>query len=1195
LLASLYRYEFPSDFHRTDTPPDLSYRSSIVWVNFVHGLNLAQAFEPERVSRMTFQQLVDFPLEQSSTANEQELAIIAWCRIPPAVDWAIANGILLEDKDAIYTEEAQKRVIKALDNHAEALKTAVKQMDVDFPKRPEMADQAIRRVFGNQVFTTDGRKLAKYFGPDPLAGSFRQVPDVTQPRYSFRDVYMWKGHANQDWRITRKDGETLTSGLISFDSEGNLKSTASWIPQHLLARKLPDINELFETRYRTHLKATKNAYRTLLTSLFCSLPHDARQAIEYGETKIYTLRASTTGLELAQETHTLTMPLRLRMGFILRLSYNGQTRWYECLPRSGIIRERSDMTTDMLDGRITTEQWRLPRTTVSVTVRRGQRIPFDWNAQEKGRLPQNDATCEAIIEQFGEPFTPEPPTGSASPISSSRTARVAHFIATSLFYYDEDSLYASARQQTTLERAEKERHTLLIKIVPFVPIFGNLDDLGSDNPNRRVSAIFGLFSDALSFAAPVGKFFSGTAKLASTAIRSGFKAELPEFLSELRKLATASLQNFNPLDGVPTLTKSIGRGIYAANRVALNKATNSIARLAGRTGRYDFVKGLPQVADPGHYRLLSASDELISVRTIDDIPARNISNTALPDYRMLDPVANKPFGPALINRVFGLTVGRSSYRPLQATDQHVLVGVAENANIREIPEIDGRTTMFINDEPYRLDGDWLRRVEQIDQSAQFKRRPCRIKRAPTKSVCIDEFVTGDAHIDTPEPRSFEESKGFAPWFGERLCTPKEISGQDGRFFLRDGLLYRVLNDDVKLWTSNMTRLGFPSAWPQPKHNILADVLFQKGIYARIKIQGTYIGSDELHRVGAIAVPSTDGKTTHVFTIVNTDKCYLAQVPADKKLNEVQTLSMRRLFKAELEKGTLGEELRRIYEGSLTANNLAATYGIDAVEKAMRTMDEIAIPLGTSSNPPANMKWVKVDTTSGEALLFDNSTRMIVSQLQNGVTSWSRSKNATPALRKRCADIFDTLFVQRGTLPLAPDDDLRINQTMSKLQKMLPGRFHSHNPRNIAYADLVTSTGIREVYVSVSGGQGLTAELPLFRPPFRPDKVIVGNTTYFNIDFGQTFAKESLKVSSDGKILAIPRMERNKTRPTLPPRPTSLDSEAKLISVLREKYPDNNAITSIDVATTMPPCNSCAVVIKEFGYDGTTGTLNVLWS
>ena len=192
-------------------------------------------------------------------------------------------------------------------------------------------------------------------------------------------------------------------------------------------------------------------------------------------------------------------------------------------------------------------------------------------------------------------------------------------------------------------------------------------------------------------------------------------------------------------------------------------------------------------------------------------------------------------------------------------------------------------------------------------------------------------------------------------------------------------------------------------------------------------------------------------------------------------------------------------------------------------------------------------------------------------------------------------VFDTLFAEK-TITVEMNSDLKINKAMQSFQRLLPVELQSHNPRNIAFADVVTAQGKREVYVSVSGALGLTGELPLFKPPFAPNGVVVNGTTYFNVDFGQTFARTSLNLSSDGKLLAIPHTIKDieAYTPQLTRRPTSLDSEAKLVSTLREKYPQDSLLASVDVATTLPPCNSCAVVVKEFGYDGGVDALQVLW-
>ncbi|AXJ06264.1 hypothetical protein CFN16_19665 [Pseudomonas fluorescens] len=1184
LLAALYRFEFPSDFHRTDIPEDLPYKNSLVWVNFVHGLNLAELIEPDRLSRMTFQQLVDFPLQELAEATEQERELIAWLRFPPTMDWAIANGIVLEDAQSNYSQIDRERAIEALDQYTNRLTAAIAQMDIDSPKRQDIADREIRKVFGHQVFTTDGRKLVRYYGP---ANESARVPDLKQKRESLRDVYMWKGHANKNWLITRPDGETVTTATFSLDSSGAIHTTATWIPQVIRNRTFPDVNKLFENEYQSWLTTTRAAYKTLLTHLFSCLPHDDLQAMEFGETKIYTLRKATQGLEADQETASLTMPLRLRTGLILRLSNNSKTSWYECLPRAGILRKRNDITDNMLNGLLMTERWRV-RTTVRVQVRRGQSVPFDWEAHEKGKLPRKGATCTAIIEQLGNTYPPESPSGYPPLMTSNRAAAIATYIAKALFYFDEDELFAVARNQTDLERLEEKRHTLLDELVNFMPFFGNLDDLDSDNPNKRIGAIFGMYSDSLSFAMPIGKFISGTLKLTSTAVRMGYRHALPQFSGLVAKLLVSSLQNFNPLDGLATLARNLIRGLYAKVRQALVRVVRLIKRLAGRTGTYDFVKSLPEVSDPGRYRLLAPSDELATTRHSADVPVRKVNSTQPFDYRVMDPLTNKPYGPPLADKTFRLSLGRSEYSALEATDQQVTVRVAESAQVRSIPEIDGRTTLFIDEVPYRLDGDSLKRIEMIDDSTTFKHSVCRIRRAPGNEVCINEFFNGGPHPDTPALGSFDEDKGYAPWFGEKICLPQARSGQTGEFFMRDGKLYQVTNGKVQAWRGDLSSLGFPSNLPVPKDQLLANLQFRKGIYGRIEIQGAYAGSDELHRIGAIVVPGADGISTHIFASPINGKYYLATVPSTDQLNQHQTYFMKLLPPVQLKTG-LGEELLRVFDGSMTANNMVALHGADNVQRAMRTMETIAIPIGITDNPPANMKWVKVDTSPGEALMFDDEVRMSVNTLPAGSNVWARSRAISDAAKQRTAEIFDTLF-QKKVITQGESSVFRINNTMQKLHTSLKWPLNKGNARNIAYAEVTKVDGTREIYVSVSGGKKITKNLPLFKSHPGTGRVQLGDTTYINVDWQASWPMSSLVLDADDSLLAIPR-----TPMTLPPQPTSLDSESKLIATIRNAYPDRRSISSINIATTMAPCESCAVVMKAFGHTGEDIPLNVIWN
>jgi hypothetical protein len=527
------------------------------------------------------------------------------------------------------------------------------------------------------------------------------------------------------------------------------------------------------------------------------------------------------------------------------------------------------------------------------------------------------------------------------------------------------------------------------------------------------------------------------------------------------------------------------------------------------------------------------------------------------------------------------------------TDDQIVIDLPQNTRVEHLPEMSGRTTVLIDDVPYRLDGDELRRVDLLDESQHWKLLPCRIRRAPGPAGdCRVSYITAEP-APTPPLGTIDKEKGYAPWFGERVSEPAPLPRQNGTFLAVDAKLYRIVDNRPTLFTGDLHRLGFSRGRLVPRQQIQATLQFRKGIFARIKTGGTYDGINDSHQVGAVLVPALDESCAHVFFRVNHHEYYLASIA--KGDIPGNPLTFKRLTPAELADGTLGAELLTVYTGSLHANNVAHIHGLEAVQRAMHTMEQIAIPIGTQANPANNMKWLKVDTSPGEALMFDHSTRMIVTRLPEGAATWARSKEAPQAFREKTAEIFDTLFLSPTVQPANANAALRIDGAMQKLQNLLPVRERPVNARNIAFAEVTTASGQREIYVSVSGAQGSTQRLPLFRH-MGANHVRIGQTTYINIDYNPAFPRTSLEVTEQGQLLAVPlTIKELKTyQPTQTSRPTSLDSESKLIRVIREKYPDPKEIRAVDIATTMRPCESCSVVIKEFGYDGTADALQVLW-
>ncbi|MHC8363200.1 hypothetical protein ACYZUA_23540 [Pseudomonas sp. LS2P72] len=1168
-LARVFETRLSKDFAVRDIPPDLPYKSSVVWVNFMHGVLLADELGLDRLQPLSFQQFVDLPLSRSADASSEQLEQIARLRMDPALEWAVCSGFVQSRTESDYDEDDMTRAMAALESHSERLNNAVMTLDLPPPERLKMAKRVKDELFGDAMFESDGRKLLREESPSNLG--FRDMPSLKLPGNAFLDVYA-DGQFDDasKWFVTQSDGKTRTSHWIKIDDKRTLHHEEFLKDHRGIERRvfstyrgktLPDINTQFETDFTNYLSKIRTAYQTLIASLLTSLPLTDRHALERGDVRLLSLHLEKTLIQSRGD-------IRPRKGFVLQVTHNHEITYYELIPSAGVIRCRPHLRFSTVNGVRTTFPLHATIPGQTYTAEISTSLLLDWSAHLNGTQPADRAFCIAILGVVGDvPAALGHSEGTAW--KSLRLNAVAHYIATNFLYVDERQLHTQARGMTAFDtiraRNEQRRNTFVELAKGFVPFWGSIEDLMSGKTDRILMGVAGLVLDLASFITPIGKFMSGSVRLiraGATASRMTAKASLPSFSTLTRKLLTASLSNLNPLDGVPTLLKTMGsgarKGLHTAGRIGVS----GFKKLTGHADSYRLVHNLPQTTDPGRWKPLTNNDRLATVNGVDDVLVRNTSPSDLTRFHPVDPVTSLPYGPRLHNHSDNLIQGRSIFKTSSHTESHVLVELPENAHIREVLEVDGRTTVFVDDIPYRLDGNQLRRADLIESSEILKAIPCRPRRAPTADACKTSYVTRNP-APTPAVNSFDETKGWAPWFGDTIYTPA--------------------NPEWPLSLKTLKNLD----------QLTASMEFQKGIYGRIRARTPLSRTNQFDTLeaGAIIVPAIDGSKHYVFTRLDAGDFYVAERLPVQSFSAPLTLRKTQTLPADLV-----EELKTVYTGSLNANNMARIHGTEAVERALKTMEEIAIPIGGHVNPPDTLKLLKVDTSPGEAVLFDHSTRMIVSKLPTGATSWSRSRSASDTFRQRTADIFDTLFAEK-TITVNPDIDLKINRTMEKLQKLLPDNFQSHNPRNIAYVDIVTSTGKREVYVSVSGAQGLTAELPLFKQPFAPDKVIVGDTTYFNIDFGQTFTRTSLNVSSEGKVLAIPHTIKNidSYTPVMTSRPTSLDSEAKLISTLRIKYPENNMIKSVDVATTMPPCNSCSVVLKEFGHDGGADALKVLWN
>lgn len=1195
--------QFGLDFQVRDIPDELPYASSVVWVNFVHGVHLAHALDPQLLEHLSFQQLVDLPLHKSENASTDLQTLIAMTRVAAAQTWTLATGAPAAANETSDDDAA----LQALEDHKKQMNAAILQLDIEPPRRLALAKQQLDKALANELYDHSTIRLKRHHpsAPNRSRRSIIDTPDVPLPNWPLLEVYA-AGGLSSDTRWYVSDDGRNASEWISLNADGQLQS--GFVNTHQPGRRLsrfprnrtlPDIKALFDQQFDDYLSATRKAYEYLIKSLLVTLPWPDRRALEHGDVRIHSLRDPTRHIESHLETLKNILPYRARMGFVLQATYQGPAQFYECLPRAGILRKRPDLDGTHVGGLLLPplppKRGRTKGQSISRIVAR--RLPFDRKAHWDGSTPAPDAKCVAILEPLGDslPASLIPAAHhDSSPnltFTSPRTVQIASFIATRLFYVDEQALRNEAWGDTRFERDSRKQHwTHALK--GFIPFWGSLEDLQSDSPGKHALGVLGLLLDIVSFAIPLGKFVAGSIRLAAVAGKMAIRVALPRMAQLSKNLLVSSLRNLNPLDAAPALLKLGGRGALGAVRAVAHlehRAVARLKRLADRSADYDLLHSLPQALDAGRWKALSPADHLAVVRGIDDVPVRNVGGSR---HHLLDPLSEHPYGPQLLAHEHEFSLGRSHYRTVKKTDDQIDIELAPNTRIELVPEADGRTLVLIDDVPYRLDGDELRRADLLDDSQHWTLLPCRIRRAPGAGDCRVSYITAEP-APTPAVGTIDKEKGYAPWFGERVSEPGALPRQDGAFLAVDARLYQIIDGRPRLFTGDLRRLGFHQGRLVPRQQIQATLQFRKGIFARVKTGGTYDGINDSHQVGAVLVPAVDDSATYVFFRINIHEYYLATIAKGKKAPD--QLTFRRLAPAELADGTLGAELLTVYTGSLHANNIVRIHGLESVQRAMQTMEQIAIPIGTTAIPANNMKWLKVDTSPGEALMFDHSTRMIVTRLPEGAVTWARSKEAPELFRQKTAEIFDTLFLSPTINPANTNAALRIDSAMQKLHNLLPVRERPVNARNIAYAEVTTASGKREIYVSVSGAQGSTQRLPLFRH-MGANHVRIGDTTYINIDYDPSFPRTSLEVTEQGQLLAVPlTIKELKTyQPTQTSRPTSLDSESKLISVLREKYPDPTEIRAVDIATTMRPCESCSVVMKQFGHDGGEAALQVLW-
>ncbi|EJN23545.1 hypothetical protein PMI35_04597 [Pseudomonas sp. GM78] len=151
LMMRVVEANTSSELWVRDIADDLIYTGSSAWVNFRSGFLLAEAMACGSSKHMTFEQLLNLPVEHSRAASPEHQTLVAASRLAPAVQWAVSNGVLAI-KPQGYSVEEVERAVTVLEQHERDMTEAVQDLVLNLPSRWRFSsDEAFAEAFHSSL------------------------------------------------------------------------------------------------------------------------------------------------------------------------------------------------------------------------------------------------------------------------------------------------------------------------------------------------------------------------------------------------------------------------------------------------------------------------------------------------------------------------------------------------------------------------------------------------------------------------------------------------------------------------------------------------------------------------------------------------------------------------------------------------------------------------------------------------------------------------------------------------------------------------------------------------------------------------------------------------------------------------------------------------------------------------------------
>lgn len=626
-LAALILAPTAPEWFVKGAPKALRYGNG-VWVNYAHGVALAEALVPGMSQTLGYEQLMDLPLKMGHSATDSERDIIVQTRIAPVLQWAIANNVLSANTSSTYGTAEIQTAMAAFDERQQKVVSAINALLRKVPDRMDIGLKAFNEALG------------WYFSKSLLHLRMRPTTLWKRVEYSLRNPSP-STSSGEFFLIDVFIAGYLIDGMDKFEPAvppDQVYWNKAYKEQVELLKGI-DVNAMYQEAFDRYSREAQEAYSCLLEVLIAEIPYSDRLAIEHGRVDLYLLEQET-GIERVKETPRDRELRQGRAGSIIVCRHGTRVFAYEIFPLLGIVQRRTDLPPLPDGGTVAVVGRELRRAAVS--------LPLDWEAYAEPKPPRPYTSSRVIPRHLNYGLPSDVLEPSASPLSSPRIESLAERIAAKNLFFDKETEFKLRKGQTGSEFVTANYPPVLRMMATLIPGLSCVNAVVNDESPTLACVI----DVGLILGSPAFKFAKGFVSLAMNAGAPAVSRSLPAFATLTRKFISRSgasyMSGLNPFDGFFFRWGGTS-GVSVLLLKSAYKLHEAVGQTLGSPGEFAYMNGLESAANSSKWRPIAVGDRLATmINGVSDVPVRDFPTTdgAVRTY-LLNTLSGYPYGPAL--------------------------------------------------------------------------------------------------------------------------------------------------------------------------------------------------------------------------------------------------------------------------------------------------------------------------------------------------------------------------------------------------------------------------------------------------------------------------------------------------------------------------------------------------------------------